>query len=69
MSTDHGGLFCAAKSNLGSFLRMIEELRQPGSERTDTRQAVRLAELWALGGLVPPGRRCRGSGRMEYRRR
>ena len=25
---------------------MIEELRQPGSERTDTRQAVQLAGLW-----------------------
>ena len=38
---------------------MKEEPRKPGSERADTRQAVRLAGLWALGGLAPPGR-CKG---------
>ena len=31
---------------------MKEELRKPGSERADTRQVVRLAGLWALGGLL-----------------
>ena len=56
MSPDHRGLFVAAKINLGSFLMMLEELRQSGIERADTRQAVRLAGLWALGGLAPPGR-------------
>ena len=50
------GLLGAAKCYLGSFLMMLEELRQPGSERADTRQAVRLAGLWALGGLAAPGR-------------
>ena len=56
MSTVHRELFGAAKSTLGSFHMMLEELRQSGSERADTRQAVWLAGLWALSGLAPPGR-------------
>ena len=65
----HGELLGASTSNLSSILVIVEKLRQPGTARARSCQAVRPGGLRARGGMDTPGLCWKSMSTRRHQRR